>query len=94
MYQGFPPYSDKKEAFGVFNSICKKNELPKIPEDMTENMKDFVKNCLQFDPKKRWNVYELKRHPFFNAINNNESYESSINNINSRFSINSKNVII
>ena len=42
MYQGFPPYSDKKEAFGVFNSICKKNELPKIPEDMTDNMKDFV----------------------------------------------------
>ena len=94
MYQGFPPYSDKKEAFGVFNSICKKNELPKIPEDMTENMKDFVRNCLQFEPNKRWNVYELKRHPFFNAINNNESYESSINNINSRFSINSKNVII
>ena len=49
---------------------------------------------VQFDPHKRWNVYELKRHPFFNVINNNESYESSINNMNSRFTINSKNEII
>ena len=97
MYQGFPPYSDKKEAFGVFNCICKKKELPDIPEDMPDLMKDFVKKCLQFEPNKRLNVYELKKHPFFNVINNNntsESNENSINNISSRFTINSKNAIV
>lgn len=63
---------------------------------MPDLMKDFVKKCLQFEPSKRLNVYELKKHPFFNAINNNsESTENnSINNISSRFSINSKNAIV
>ena len=92
MFQGVPPYSDKKEAFGVFNCICKKKELPEIPKDMPELMKDFVMKCLQFEPSKRWNVYELKKHPFFNDINN-ENSENSIYNISSRPSINSKDII-
>ena len=55
-------------------------------------MKDFVMKCLQFEPSKRWNVYELKKHPFFNDINN-ENSENSIYNISSRLSINSKDII-
>ena len=97
MYQGEPPYSDKKEAFGVFNAICKKKELPHIPEDMSSLLKDFVIKCLQFEPNKRYNVYELKKHPFFNTninnSNNDNIIENSINESSSRFSINNKNVI-
>ena len=96
MFQGEPPYSDIKEAFGVFNCICKKKELPHIPEDMSYLLKDFVLKCLQFEPSKRYNVYELKKHPFFTVnINNNYSeniIENSIHDSN-RFSFNNKNVI-
>ena len=95
MYQGVPPYSDKKEIFGVFNSICKKKELPKIPEEMSDLLKDFITKCLQFEPNKRSNVYELKKHPFFSInINDDKTSENSINSISSRFSINSKNAIV
>ena len=78
MYTGLPPYSDKKEAFGVFNAICKKNELPKIPDDMSDTLKDLVKKCLVFEPYKRANVYDLKNHKFFKG---NKNEDNSINNI-------------
>ena len=80
MYQGEPPYNDKKEAFGVFNAICKKKELPKIPEDMSDSLKDLVKKCLVFEPEKRANVYELKKHKFFsdNKSDNNNSNKIDI----------------
>ena len=37
---------------------------PKIPEGMSVQLKDFVEKCLVIEPTKRYNVYELKRHPF------------------------------
>ena len=91
MYQGEPPYNDKKEAFGVFNAICKKKELPKIPEDMSDSLKDLVKKCLVFEPEKRANVYELKKHKFFsnNKSDNNNSNKIDISESSS--SINTDN---
>ena len=64
MFQGKPPYSDKKDTLSIFNSIIKNNEPPEIPEEMSDLLKDFVQKCLFFEPSKRYNVYELKRHPF------------------------------
>lgn len=93
MFQGEPPYNDKKDL-EVFNCICKKKELPKIPEDMSDSLKDFVKNCLHFEQNKRLNVYELKNHPFINTNNNDNISENIINNLSSRFTINSKNAIV
>ena len=93
MFQGEPPYNDKKDL-EVFNCICKKKELPKIPEDMSDSLKDFVKSCLHFEHNKRLNVYELKNHPFLNTNNNDNISENIINNLSSRFTINSKNAIV
>ena len=79
MFQGEPPYNDKKDL-EVFNCICKKKELPKIPEDMSDSLKDLVKKCLVFEPEKRANVYELKKHKFFsdNKSDNNNSNKIDI----------------
>ena len=64
MFQGKPPYSDKKDTLSIFNCIIKYNEPPEISEEMSDLLKDFVQKCLFFEPSKRYNVYELKRHPF------------------------------
>ena len=81
MFSGQPPYSDKKNAMSVLNCICKNNEPPKIPEGMSELLKDFVEKCLVFEPKKRFNVYELKRHPFLKENASSTNIESTINSI-------------
>ena len=82
MFQGKPPYSDKKDLISILNCLCKNNELPKIPDKMSENLKDFVKKCLVFEPKKRFNVYQLKKHPFLqdnNSIINTSNNNSTLN---------------
>ena len=75
MFQGEPPYNDKKNPLSVLNCICKNNEPPKIPEGMSKELKDFVEKCLVVEPNKRYNVYELKKHPF---IENNNIIITSI----------------
>ena len=57
-----PPYNDI-ENLNIIN-IVKNKEIPKIPEGMSDLLKDFVQKCLVFEGSKRSNVYELKRHPF------------------------------
>ena len=75
MFQGEPPYSDKTDPISILNCICKNNSPPKIPEGMPEQLKDFVEKCLVIEPTKRYNVYELKKHPFLQE--NNSTIESS-----------------
>ena len=83
MYQGEPPYYDKNGPLNVYKCIGKR-EPPKIPEGMSDQLKDFVQKCLVFDPSKRYNVYQLKRHPFLQEDTNN-----SISSSNSSSTINS-----
>ncbi len=78
MFQGEPPYSDKKNPIDVLNSICRNNEPPKIPEGMSDQLKDFVQKCLVFEPTKRYNVYQLKKHPFLQDDNNNSISSSNV----------------
>lgn len=66
MFQGKPPWSDHYTAISVLNCIYKAREPPPIPENASPELKDFLKKCLQIEPKKRWNVYCLLRHPFIN----------------------------
>ena len=76
MFQGEPPYNDKKDL-SSFLKIMLNKELPKIPDKMSDQLKDFVKKCLVYEPNKRFNVYQLKRHPFLK-----DYYNNSINNTN------------
>lgn len=47
----------------VLNIItCKEN--PRLPENFSKNGLDFLKRCLQRNPKKRWTAQELLVHPF------------------------------
>ena len=79
MFQGKPPYNDKKNAISILNCICKNNEPPKIPEGMSEQLRDFVEKCLVFEPTKRYNVYQLKKHPFLNENASCSNIQSTSN---------------
>ncbi|RZC28430.1 Mitogen-activated protein kinase kinase kinase 17 [Glycine soja] len=41
-------------------------ELPKIPEELSEEGKDFLLKCFVKDPMKRWSAEMLLHHPFVN----------------------------
>ena len=77
MFEGKPLFYEFSNAFSVINHLCNLKDSPKIPENMSENLKQFVKKCLVIDPKKRFNVYQLKRHPFLKEDSNgdNKNYE-------------------
>ncbi|CAN0870227.1 Mitogen-activated protein kinase kinase 9, partial [Linum grandiflorum] len=45
-------------------AVCFGEMPPKLPEEASEEFKDFVKCCLQKDPSKRWSVAQLMKHPF------------------------------
>ena len=78
MFQGEPPYNDKKEL-SDFIQIIKNKELPKIPNEMSTQLKDFVSKCLVYEPNKRFNVYQLKRHAFLKDCYNNSITNTSTN---------------
>ncbi|CAH8281025.1 unnamed protein product [Arabidopsis lyrata] len=40
------------------------DELPMIPEELSEQGKDFLSKCFVKDPKKRWTAEMLLHHPF------------------------------
>lgn len=44
--------------------IGNSKELPAIPEHLSEDGKDFVRQCLQRDPLKRPKAEHLLEHPF------------------------------
>ncbi|XP_055804428.1 mitogen-activated protein kinase kinase kinase 20-like [Solanum dulcamara] len=40
------------------------DQLPEIPEKLSEEGKDFLEKCFVKDPKKRWTAEMLLKHPF------------------------------
>lgn len=48
--------------------IGNSKELPAIPDNLSEEGKDFIRQCLQRDPAKRPTAAELLQHPFVKAV--------------------------
>ncbi|KAK4710342.1 hypothetical protein R3W88_004855 [Solanum pinnatisectum] len=63
MVAGVPAYrfSDIAE---LLMAIGVKNQLPQIPEELSEEGKDFLSKCFVQDPRKRWTAEMLLKHPF------------------------------
>lgn len=47
MATGKPPWSDMRNPFAVMIKIGK-GEVPPIPENLTEDAKDFLKHCIEY----------------------------------------------
>lgn len=87
MLQGKPPWSECISAVEVLQSIYNAVAPPKIPAHASPELKDFIGKCLQIEPKKRWNVYQLLKHPFLMRETNNIISDQLNNNDTSKFLI-------
>ncbi|MCD9558840.1 hypothetical protein HAX54_016466 [Datura stramonium] len=83
MVAGVPAYrfsgvTELLMAIGV------KNQLPQIPEKLSEEGKDFLGKCFVKDPRKRWTAEMLLKHPFVadhDTVTFNEEIKSGVPSI-------------
>ncbi|KAJ6997379.1 mitogen-activated protein kinase kinase kinase 17-like [Populus alba x Populus x berolinensis] len=66
MLTGKPAWSCKPgtNMFVLLIRIGKCDELPTIPEELSQQGKDFLSKCFVKDPKRRWTADMLLEHPF------------------------------
>ncbi|XP_070053292.1 mitogen-activated protein kinase kinase kinase YODA-like [Nicotiana tomentosiformis] len=58
-----PPFSQYEGVAAMFK-IGNSKELPAIPEHLSDEGKDFVRKCLQREPRHRPTAAQLLEHPF------------------------------
>lgn len=63
MLTGTPPWADKN-SIAVLFQVAQERTLPEYPDNISEELRDFLNCCFKREPTQRWNVYELKHHPF------------------------------
>ncbi|KAL8205266.1 hypothetical protein R6Q57_008817 [Mikania cordata] len=71
MVTGGSPWPDVDDPVSVLYRIAFSGEIPAIPDELCNQAKDFVSNCLIRDPKKRWTTTELLKHPFIQQFDDN-----------------------
>ncbi|XP_058775825.1 mitogen-activated protein kinase kinase kinase 20-like [Vicia villosa] len=66
MITGKPAWimSSKENMWSLMIRIGIGKELPLIPDELSEEGKDFLKKCFVKDPMKRWSAEMLLKHPF------------------------------
>ncbi|XP_020591201.1 mitogen-activated protein kinase kinase kinase YODA-like [Phalaenopsis equestris] len=78
MASGRLPWRDVEDSdYGIWPLLFRigcSDELPEIPQEMSEEGKDFLRCCFQKDPNKRWTAEMLLTHPF--ATTSSSEFES------------------
>ncbi|XP_020215984.1 mitogen-activated protein kinase kinase kinase YODA [Cajanus cajan] len=62
-----PPWSQYEGVAAMFK-IGNSKELPAIPDHLSEDGKDFVRQCLQRNPQRRPSAAQLLLHPFVKRV--------------------------
>jgi serine/threonine protein kinase len=68
MATGKPPWSDKSNPIAVFMHVCNSDQVPKLPDDTSDVMRDFIARCFKRKPEERPNVCKLLSHPFITIV--------------------------
>lgn len=68
MATGEPPWSQYDNPLTRMWKIAQAKELPKIPDFLSDEAKDFIRQCLQISPHLRPNVRALLAHPFITGM--------------------------
>lgn len=79
MLTGSPPWSDKNQ-FAVLFQIANESRAPDYPEDISEELKNFMDWWFKREPTERWNIYELLHHPFILQDDNDEEKNCILEN--------------
>ncbi|MED6114777.1 hypothetical protein PIB30_083762 [Stylosanthes scabra] len=66
MFTGKPAWNVKSGAnmWSLLIRIGVSEEIPIIPDDLSEQGKDFLRKCFVKDPRERWTAEMLLNHPF------------------------------
>lgn len=64
MATGRPPWSEYNNPIAVMIRIAKADRPPEFPSHLSQEAKSFLEVCFKFDPKERWSVKKLIKHPF------------------------------
>ncbi|KAK7331065.1 hypothetical protein VNO77_25276 [Canavalia gladiata] len=80
MVTGKPAWQVNKDSnmWSLLLRIGVGEEVPEIPEELSQEGKDFLDKCFVKDPKKRWSAEMLLKHPFVSddAVSFKRVYES------------------
>lgn len=62
---GNQPWGKMDNVYQVMNTIGKTNNIPSIPDYLSEKLQNFISLCLVRDSRQRANIKTLLRHGFF-----------------------------
>ncbi|XP_022149480.1 mitogen-activated protein kinase kinase kinase 18-like [Momordica charantia] len=70
MVAGKPAWNVRPETdiFGLMMRIGVGDEVPELPENLSDEGRDFLRRCFVKDPRKRWTAEMLLNHPFVAGI--------------------------
>ena len=81
-----PPWSHLKNPLAAMFHIASTTSPPPLPSNLSGDLKDFILQCLRYDPDERPTARELLRHPLvektplFEPVNANSSDEAHSSN--------------
>ncbi|KAK9109223.1 hypothetical protein Sjap_017283 [Stephania japonica] len=79
MISGRPVWRfNDSEASALLFKIGFSDELPEIPEQLSEEGRDFLKRCFVRDPRRRWTAEMLLNHQFVVGSNGTESGSKNV----------------
>ena len=70
------PYKMCKNYIEMLNWVKETDVNSIIPEELSNDFKDFLKSCLQQDPELRGTALELCQHPFIEENTMHDQWES------------------
>merc|ERR1712137_78433 len=59
---GYPPYFDMVAISAVYRMV--NDPCPPLPEDISDNARDFLRQCFIRDPESRTSAEQLRKHPW------------------------------
>ncbi len=64
MLTGHPPFHECDNAFAVMFQVTKGELVKRIPTTISEEAKDFIRQCVRMEPKDRPTTKQLLSHPW------------------------------
>ncbi|CAN4103993.1 unnamed protein product [Withania somnifera] len=71
MATGLPPWTEIKDPVSALYRIGYSGDLPQLPNNLSNDAREFLSKCLIKDPEERWTAKQLLRHPYLQYVESN-----------------------